>query len=213
MNDKVFQTAYFLSKMLLELFVAKESETTWTVTGVLLIALEPRPRQCPLEMLGATGWPGALKCSGSPSAHRAALLTEGPQECRTSGSWPSGPPILQTLRRGATARGQPLAQDTAPRPLRGFRTCFHPLTPDSPSETAPQQPTRSPLYGCKVTRFIYSQTGSRRETRPSVWARVSQEDVLLPKRQQLTEGNPKGNCLSASRVHGTLTCGPGVSFP
>lgn len=37
--------------------------------------------------------------------------------------------------------------------------------------------------------------------------------MLLPKRQQLTEGNPKGNCLSASSVHGTLTRGPGVSSP
>ena len=153
------QPISFIKCSFFELFVAKERDDLDSDRRGPLIALGPRPRQCPLEVLEPRV-AGALKCSGSPSAHRPALLMEGLQECRASGSGRGAPGSSRPReeRSHGSRPRKPFAQDTAPGPLRGFRDLFPLLSPRTAHQNG------AALYGCKVARFIYSRCPNRKST-------------------------------------------------
>lgn len=128
MNDKVFQTAIsFLRCSFFELFVAKERDDLDSDRRGLLIALGPRPRQCPLEMPEPPVARGSemLRFTLCPQGCFADGGTAGMQDIRLLAAGPPDPPNPE--RRGATARGHGsrLLRTLLPVPSGGLGTCFH----------------------------------------------------------------------------------------
>lgn len=91
----------------------------------LLIALGPMSRQRPLEMLDppVAGGSEMLRFTLCPQSYFDDGETGGMKGIRLLAAGPPDPPIPE---RGATAPWpqKPLAQDTAPSHLRGFRNPF-----------------------------------------------------------------------------------------